>query len=115
MLTIKYSGADGSVIWQKRYNGPANGDDYPMGLAVDGNGPAVVMMVTVCTGGVSTGYDYYTAKYAGADGALLWEKRYNGPANGDDYPSALAVDGNGNVVVTGWSEGADYYDYYTAK
>ena len=22
--------------------------------------------------------DYYTAKYAAADGALLWEKRYNG-------------------------------------
>src|SRR5262245_25167102 len=27
MLTIKYSGADGSVLWQQRYNGPANGYD----------------------------------------------------------------------------------------
>ena len=30
MLTIKYSGADGSVLWQRRYNGPA-----AKGLAVD--------------------------------------------------------------------------------
>jgi hypothetical protein len=27
MLTIKYSGADGSALWQQRYNGPANGGD----------------------------------------------------------------------------------------
>ena len=24
MLTIKYSGIDGSVLWQNRYNGPVN-------------------------------------------------------------------------------------------
>jgi hypothetical protein len=27
MLTIKYSGPDGSVLWQRRSNGSANGDD----------------------------------------------------------------------------------------
>ena len=50
-------------------------------MAVDGSGNVVV------TGYSDNGTndDYYTAKYAAADGALLWEKRYNGPANGDDY------------------------------
>src|SRR2546430_11716057 len=38
--------------------------------------------------------DYYTAKYAAADGVLLWEKRYNGPANRVDSATAAAVDGS---------------------
>jgi hypothetical protein len=28
ILTLKYSGNDGSVLWQRRYNGAANGDDF---------------------------------------------------------------------------------------
>ena len=98
MLTIKYSGADGSVIWQKRYNGPANSDDFPNALAVDGSGNVVVTGYSLGSEGDDDGY---TAKYAALDGALVWEKRYNGPANTADFPSTVAVDGSGNVVVTG--------------
>ncbi|MEO8425993.1 MAG: hypothetical protein ABI651_02665 [Verrucomicrobiota bacterium] len=61
-------------------------------------------------------HDYYTAKYAAADGALLWEKRYNDPANGDDYASSLAIGPNGMVVVTGASDANlrnTGYDYAT--
>ena len=48
-----------------------------------------------------TNYGYYTAKYAAANGALLWENRHNG-----GYEAmAMAVDGSGNVVVTGFSDG----------
>jgi hypothetical protein len=115
MLTIKYSGANGSVLWQKRYNGPANGEDYASAVAVDVKGNVVV---TGSSSGTS-GHDYYTAKYAAADGALLWEKRSNGPANGEDYASAVAVDGSGNVVMTGGSYDQNGFvfagDYYTAK
>src|SRR5438034_962365 len=78
----------------KRYNGPANGFDRAAAVAVDGSGSVVV------TGASwnGTNADYYTAKYAAADGALLWEKRYNGPANSGDYARAVAVDGSDNVV-----------------
>ena len=48
--------------------------------------------------------DYYTAKYAAADGALVWEKRYNGTGNGNDYGHGVAMDTAGNVLVTGASE-----------
>ena len=63
----------------------------------------VVVLGTSSRGDAASG-DYYTAKYAAADGALLWEKRYNGPADGDDQATAVAVDGSGNVVVTGISD-----------
>lgn len=114
MLTIKCSGANGHILWQQRYNGPANGDDFARAVAVDDRGNVVVT-------GSSTGNrgspDYYTAKYAAADGALLWEKRYDGPAGSADSVAAVAVDGSGNVIVTGHSESdiEDVYDYYTAK
>ena len=103
MLTIKYSGADGSVLWQQRYNGPENNADEARALAADSRGNAVVT-------GSSQG-DFYTAKYAAAEGALLWEKR--GPEGG---ANALAVDGKGNVLVTGsFFSNQSGADYYTAK
>jgi len=45
-----------------------------------------------------------------------WVARYNGPANDADSPTALAVDGAGNVYVTGWSYNANFLtDYVTIK
>ena len=115
--TAKYAAADGTILWEKRYNGPANGDDEASAVGVDGSGN-VVVTGSSSSGTNSTNGDYYTAKYAAADGALLWEKRYNGPGNdyyNHDYASAVAVDASGSVVVTGISLGNGGYDYYTAK
>jgi len=51
-----------------------------------------------------TSYDFWTAKY-NANGVKLWEARYDGPAHGFDIANAIAVDGIGNVYVTGLSGG----------
>ena len=110
--TVKYGAADGALLWEKRYNGPDNSDDLANAVAVDGSGNVIV---TGASYNSSRNPDYYTVKYASADGALLWEKRYNGPANSDDEANAVAVDGSGNVVVTGTSYNPTNADYYTAK
>jgi hypothetical protein len=68
-------------------------------VAVDSSGNVVVTGYSEN----ETDFDYYTAKYAAADGALLWEKRYNGPANGFDGASSLALGPDGLVVVSGGS------------
>src|SRR5262249_8357955 len=113
--TAKYAAADGALLWEKRYNGQNNGDDYANAVAVDGSGNVVVTGYS----DNGTNYDYYTAKYGAADGALLWERRYNGPANRDDLANAVAIDGSGNAVVAGTSSvdsfGNPTGDYYTAK
>jgi hypothetical protein len=116
--TAKYAAADGALLWEKRYDGPAHGSDVPSAVAVDGSGNVVV---TGQSGSSSSERDYYTVKYAAADGALLWEKRYNGPANGDEImrgPHSLALGPNGMVAITGASDGAfdptiQVYDYAT--
>jgi hypothetical protein len=106
-----YAAGNGALIWERRYNGPANSNDWASAVAVDSSGN-VVVTGSSCNG---SNDDYYTAKYAAANGALLWEKRYNGPGNASDGASAVAVDANGNVVVTGYSSNGTNSDYYTAK
>jgi hypothetical protein len=105
ILTQKHGAADGLVLWEQRYNGPANGHDYGIAVAVDSAGDVIVA-------GTSAS-DYYTAKYASANGALLWERRYS---RGDDQIMAMTLDSQDNVIVTGFSSGAGVgYDFYTAK
>ena len=123
--TVKYAAADGALLWEKRYNGPANGNDDATAAALDRSGNVVVTGSsnngTASSGTDPNGHDYYTAKYAAGNGALLWEKRYNAPANRADSATAVALDANGHVVVTGASrsdsngDGLYDNDYYTAK
>ena len=109
--TIKYSGA-GVPLWTNRYNGLGNGDDLAIAVAVDGSNSVIV---TGSSTGSGSGYDYLTIKYSSA-GVPLWTNRYNGPGNGRDVATAVAVDGSNNVIVTGSSVGSgSYNDYATIK
>ena len=100
--TIKYS-SDGVPLWTNLYNGQANSDDYAQAVAVDGSNNVIVTGFSTGEGG---GYDYATIKYSG-EGVPLWTNLYNGPENGDDEATAVAVDGSNNVIVTGSSTGSE--------
>jgi uncharacterized delta-60 repeat protein len=96
-VTIKYD-KNGNTKWVRRYNGPGNDFDRPAALAVDDNGN---VYITGGSTGIGTGLDYTTIKYDD-DGHLKWVKQYNGPLNSLDRANALALDGKGNVYVTGF-------------
>ena len=98
--TIAYSGA-GVPLWTNRYNGPANDRDVALAVAVDGSGK---VFVTGYTHDVNSQDDFTTIAYSNS-GATLWVRTYNGPGNFYDEPAGLALDGNGNVYVTGYSYG----------
>ncbi len=111
-FVAQLAGAAVTEAWVQRYDGAANASDQPSSLAVDGSGRVAV----TGTSFNGTDWDYYTAKYAAGNGALLWEQRYNGLGNGHDYGQAVAVDSIGNVVVTGSSyKSIDDVEYYTVK
>jgi uncharacterized delta-60 repeat protein len=110
--TIKYS-PSGEEQWVARYNGPGNGSDSGYALVVDGSGNIYVTGVSV---GLGTGFDAVTIKYS-PSGEEQWVARYNGPANNYDAAYAIALDGSGNVIVTGSSISTTSpdYDYLTIK
>jgi hypothetical protein len=52
----------------------------------------------------SSNWDYLTLKY-NSSGAEQWFRTYNGPGNFHDQAYSIAIDGSGNIYVTGGSFG----------
>jgi uncharacterized delta-60 repeat protein len=101
------------AAWVATYNGPGNNIDEAHAIAVDSSGN--VYMTGRSTGN-GIGFDYATIKYDSA-GQQQWVARYTGfQGYGDDEANAIAVDGSGNVYVTGRSMGlGSAEDYATIK
>lgn len=64
----------------------------------------------------STHSNYMTKKIS-PDGTILWSAEYTGMGpNSMDRASALCVDGQGNVIITGFGDRPDgHFDWYTVK
>jgi uncharacterized delta-60 repeat protein len=108
-VTLKYD-STGKLLWRAVYDGGANKPDQAAALVVDDSGNVYV------TGSsqLNYGWDYLTVKYD-PSGNQLWASRFNG-TNRDDLASAIAVDRQGNVLVTGKSKNvADHFQYATVK
>jgi hypothetical protein len=100
---VKLSGANGANVWAK--NVRCGGPDIGYGIAVDQSGSVFVVGAFAGSADFGAGYlltagnnDIYLAKYSSA-GAYLWAKRFGG--SGQDSGAAVAVDGNGDVAITG--------------
>jgi hypothetical protein len=110
-VTIKY-GPGGKRVWVARFSGPANSFAQPEAIRVDHLGNVYV------TGDATVGgsnVDYATVKYS-KDGKRRWVRYYDGPVKGVDQPWAMTLDTQGNVYVTGVSNGAtSKEDYATVK
>ena len=110
-------GAQVNQEWVARFNGPANGSDCAISTVVDGEGNVYVTGYTAGQMGSIDYNDYITIKY-NSSGEQQWTAIYNGPENGTDWATKVAVDGSGNVFVTGYSKGTGSYynnDYATIK
>jgi hypothetical protein len=97
--TLKYSGA-GVPLWTNYLDAFVT-----LGIAVDNNSGKVFVAGTTADPNTSTIGDYITVAYSNA-GVPLWTNYYHGPENGNNHIRDVAVDGNGNVVVTGSAAGS---------
>ena len=97
-LTIKYNPLTGAVIWAHINDGAGNGGAGPSDMCVDAAGN---VYLTGSGGPTSHGQEWFTIKY-NTNGVGIWEDSYTNSANGE-RASAIAVDGQGNVFVTGYS------------
>jgi uncharacterized delta-60 repeat protein len=111
IATIKYD-TDGSEEWVAIYD-DLTGDDVGYDIVVDGDDQ---VYITGYSRGEVTGPDYITIKYD-ANGEQMWAELYDrwGSFWGD-LAYAIALDGSGNVYVTGMSDDSTTnYDYTTIK
>jgi len=113
-VTLQYD-SSGRLLWQQRYNGPGNdldrarsvsylnGMTFVTGESDNGKGNG---RTRLC------GLDFATIKYE-QDGSpsRSWPdvgfgvgvRRYNGPGDGEDWPTRVAATGDGGCIVAGRS------------
>ncbi len=108
IFVAKYNAA-GVHQWSQRFGGGEG--DVGYSVAVDGSGNVLVtgnFAFTVNFGGNDlTGIsDIFVAKFNAA-GVHQWSQRFGGAL--DDYGHSVAVDGAGNVLVTGLFQGTAYF------
>jgi uncharacterized delta-60 repeat protein len=105
--TVKYS-PDGVQLWAQRYD--YGDDDDANALVLDPSGDVYVTGQSKTS---STGYDFATVKYLGADGTQAWVTRFDSGNGNKDTAIALALDTQFNVYVAG--QAFDHLDYTLIK
>jgi uncharacterized delta-60 repeat protein len=109
IVTIKYDNS-GNQEWVSRYNDPGNSWEETVDIATDPSGNIFI------TGwrGFGNNQDFLTIKY-NTFGDSQWVAIYNSPWNRADKATALAVDLDGNLYITGNSSTINSSDYLTLK
>jgi hypothetical protein len=103
-------------VWNVTYHGGNN--DYAKGIDIDNEGNVYVTGMATLDGRLK----YHTIKY-NSSGDVMWNATYSSgdwPSTTIDYAQDIAVDGSGNVYVTGYTpdpEGATQEPpgFYTIK
>jgi hypothetical protein len=116
--TIKYGGANGSVLWNVTFNSGGSNNDLSFAIGIGADGHPVV-------GGRScSGPDYFdacdfrTIKHDGGTGDILWNVTFNSGGGNFDQVAAVAVGADGRPVVSGQSSPSAYSndaDFRTMK
>jgi hypothetical protein len=104
----KYSGIDGSELWNRSLPGEYGPAFKWLGiasaLAVDGQGNPVAAGSLV---GENADVDFAVAKFAASDGMLRWSRKFGGSLGSNEVAWAVAVDRKGDVVAAGFLENTD--------
>jgi len=88
--------------WVNRYKGQGDFSDKYNAVATDLNNNVFIAGSTVNT---SVNSDILLVKL-NANGDTVWTNVYNGPGNGIDEATAIFLDNNANIYITGYQRGS---------
>src|SRR5690606_24545782 len=113
MLTVKYD-SNGNLVWEKREETVDFAVEQGYAITLDENENPVV------SGSVWNGdnMDIRTSKYDKSSGETIWTATFDGGYNGLDYPKAITIDNQNNILVGGLSYNentSENVDYLTLK
>ena len=104
-----------SIDWAAIIEGPGLSFEHPKEMALDSNGNLYVAGTTESS---ETSRDFSLIKYD-SSGTEQWVARYNGPDSSSDEASAMVIDSQGNIYLTGSSrrnsDGHSDQDFATLK
>lgn len=110
LLTVKHDSGNGAQMWI--HSATSIHDAVPHALVLDAASNPIVVGQTSEFGDPYT----LTLKYRASDGAQLWMQHVNyAAAGGDESAHDVALDGAGNVYVTGRLRIADAWSSQTVK
>ena len=108
IYTVKYD-KNGRMLWKVIFKD--DHDDFAYDIAVDSSDNIIVAGMTMGRSRTSTVNSFIILKYD-KDGKLLWKTQYDdNQANG----MSVAIDLDGNIIVTGYVHNGNDFDYKTIK
>jgi len=110
IYTVKYRGSDGALLWDRSYG--AGYENDANGLTVDAAGDVYITGYTWTLEGKE---NYYTARYGGTTGNLVWQQTFDSGSGNTDVAVPLVLDEAGNLFVTGYTVSAAIYRFQTIR
>jgi gliding motility-associated-like protein len=116
IFIVKYN-PNGNVLWAKQQDANGSANELGAGVAADPSGniivsgwfnsPTVTFGTTTLTNSQSpNSIDIFIVKYD-CNGNVLWARQQDAGGTSNDNAINVTTDARGNVIVTGYFEGAD--------
>ncbi|WP_162056308.1 SBBP repeat-containing protein [Pontibacter pamirensis] len=114
-VTVRLEASSGDQVWASNFGGANGSFESAIGIAVDNEGGVYVAGNSINSD--FTNADYAIVRYDVATGIEAWAAFYNSAKNSFDQATALAVDAQGGVFVTGNTNNSEYnnQDYATIR
>ena len=110
LIILKYS-SSGNLLWESRYNGPANNTESFKDMVLD-DSCNIYVTCSSFEGAALGNINWVTLKYS-PNGVLIWKQSLDWTLHKEDVPFSITLDNQNNVFVAGyvWAPPLPYQNF----